>query len=165
MPANPHWARWVFASVATYLKGVAKENGLPVLIEGLDDRTTEFMEATDRCEVRITGPFTKEVSHNYFQIEVVVNVLFLSRYEEQTNRYAIIQKTGVFQEAMDGAIAVYQYGNEPGDDEHALVGCLSPVQGRHDAIRVMHFGQVDPTNRIKQSMVDARYRMEISTSQ
>jgi hypothetical protein len=29
----------------------------------------------------------------------------------------------------------------------------------------MHFGQVDPTNRIKQSMVDARYRMELSTNQ
>ena len=165
MPANPNWARWVFASVATYLKEVAKSEQLPVLIEGLDDRTTEFMEATDRCEVRITGPFTKEVSHNYFQIEVVVNVLFLSRYEEQKNQYAIIQKTGVFQEAMDGAIAVYKYGTGPDDDEHALVGCLSPVQGRHDTIRVMHFGQVDPTDRLKQSMVDARYRMELSTNQ
>ena len=28
-----------------------------------------------------------------------------------------------------------------------------------------HFGQVDPTDRLKQSMVDARYRMEISTNQ
>jgi hypothetical protein len=162
MPANPNWARWVFASVATYLKDVAKENGLPVLIEGLDDRTTEFMEATDRCEVRITGPFTREVSRNYFQIEVVVNVLFLSRYEEQKNRYAIIQKTGVFQEAMDGPVAVYKYGNGPDDDEHALVGCLLPVQGRHNAIRVLHFGQINPTDRLKQSMVDASYRMEVS---
>jgi hypothetical protein len=163
MPANPNWARWVFASVATYLKGIANSEHLPVLIEGLDDRTTAFMEATDRCEVRITGPFTKELSHNYFRIEVVVNVLFLSRYEEEKNQYALMQKIGVFHEAMDGAFAVYKYGNEPGDDEHALVGCLSPVQGRNDAIRVMHFGQVDPTNRIKQSMVDVRYVMEIST--
>ena len=163
MPANPNWARWVFASVATYLKGIANSEHLAVLIEGLDDRTTEFMEATDRCEVRITGPFTKELSHNYFRIEVVVNVLFLSRYEEEKNQYALMQKIGVFHEAMDGAFAVYKYGNEPGDDEHALVGCLSPVQGRNDAIRVMHFGQVDPTNRIKQSMVDVRYVMEIST--
>jgi hypothetical protein len=123
------------------------------------------MEATDRCEIRITGPFTKEVSHNYFQVEVIVNVLFLSRYEEQKNQYAVIEKIGVFHEAMDGAIAVYQYGNEPGDDEHALVGCLSPLQGRNDAIRVMHFGQVNPTDRLKQSMVDARYRMELSTNQ
>jgi hypothetical protein len=120
------------------------------------------MEATDRCEVRITGPFTREVSRNYFQIEVVVNVLFLSRYEEQKNRYAIIQKTGVFQEAMDGPVAVYKYGNGPDDDEHALVGCLLPVQGRHNAIRVLHFGQINPTDRLKQSMVDASYRMEVS---
>ena len=165
MPANPNWARWVFASVATYLKGIANSEHLPVLIEGLDDRTTAFMEATDRCEVRITGPFTKELSHNYFRIEVVVNVLFLSRYEEEKNQYALMQKIGVFHEAMDGAIAVFKYGNEPGDDEHALVGCLSPVHGRNDAIRLMHFGQVDPTDRLKQSMVDARYRMEISTNQ
>jgi len=165
MSANPNWARWVFASVATYLKHVAQEAHLPALVEGLDDRTTEIMEATDRCEVRITGPFTKEVSHDYFHIEIVVNVLFLSRYEEQKNQYAIIQKMGVFHEAMDGAIAVYKYGIEPGDDEHALVGCLSPVHGRNDAIRLMHFGQVDPTDRLKQSMVDARYRMELSTNQ
>jgi len=165
MSANPNWARWVFASVATYLKQVAQSQQLPVLVEGLDDRTTEFMEATDRCEIRITGPFTKELSHNYFQVEVLVNVLFLSRYEEQKNQYAIMQKIGVFHEAMDGAIAVYKYGNQAGDDEHGLVGCLSPVQGRSDAIRVMHFGQITPTDRIKQSMVDARYRMELSTNQ
>ena len=164
MSANPNWARWVFASIATYLKQVAEESHLPALVEGLDDRTTEFMEATDRCEIRITGPFTKELSHNYFQVEVLVNVLFLSRYEEQKNQYAIMQKIGVFHEAMDGAIAVYKYGREPRDDEHALVGCLSPVQGRNDAIRVMHFGQFNPTDRIKQSMVDARYRMELSTT-
>ena len=89
-------------------------------------------------------------------------MLFVSRYEEQKNQYAIIQNTGMFQEAMDGPIPVYQYGNEPGDDENVLLGCLSPVHGRGDAIRVMHFGQVDLTDRLKQSMVDARYWMEIS---
>jgi hypothetical protein len=144
------------------LKEVAADAEIPVLVEGLDERTTEFMTATDRCEIRITGPFTKEVSHNYFQIEVLVNVLFVSRYEEQKNQYAIMQKIGVFHEAMDGSIAVYKYGSLPGDDQHALVGCLSPIQGRHNAIRVLHFGQITPTDRLKQSMVDASYRMETS---
>ena len=55
MSANPNWARWVFASVATYLKEVALEAELTAIVEGLDDRTTEFMEAPDRCEIRITG--------------------------------------------------------------------------------------------------------------
>lgn len=162
MPANPNWARWVFASVASYLKEVAADAEIPVLVEGLDERTTEFMTATDRCEIRITGPFTKELSHDYFRVEVIVNVLFVSRYEEQKNQYAIMQKIGVFHEAMDGSIAVYKYGSLPGDDQHALVGCLSPIQGRHNAIRVLHFGQITPTDRLKQSMVDASYRMETS---
>lgn len=162
MPANPNWARWVFASVASYLKHVAEEAHVTALVEGLDDRSTEFVEATDRCEIRITGPFTREASHNYFYVEVVVNVLFVSRYEEQKNQYAIIQKMGVFQEAMDTSIAVYKYGNRAGDDADTLVGCLLPAQGRNDFIRVLHFGQVDPTDRLKQSMIDARYRMEVS---
>jgi hypothetical protein len=162
MPANPNWARWVFASVATYLKEVAQEAGIAAIVEGLDERTTAFMEATDRCEIRITGPFSREVSQNYFHIEVVVNVLFVSRYEEAKNQYAIIQTIGTFQQAMDGPIAVYQYGNGPGDDPQALVGCLSPVHGRGDAVRVLHFGQVELTDRLKQSMVDARYWMEVS---
>lgn len=162
MAANPNWARWVFASVATYLKGIAQSENLPCLVEGLDDRITAFMEAPDRCEVRITGPFTREISRNYFQVELLVNVLFTSTYDETKNQYDILQKVGAFHEAMDGAIAVYRYGKQPGDDEHALVGCLSPLTGRHDAVKVIHFGQIDPTTRLKQSMVDARYRMEIS---
>lgn len=165
MAANKDWARWIFASVATYLKGVADSQSLPVLVEGLHERTTAFTHATDRCEVRITGPFTKELSHNYFQVEVVVNVLFQSRYDEDKNQYTIIKKIGVFHEAMDGSIAVFKYGNEPGDDEHELVGCLSPAHGRNDSIRVLHFGQVDPTNKLKQSMVDVRYIMELSNDE
>lgn len=165
MAANKDWARWVFASVATYLKGVADSQTLPVLVEGLNERTTVFTQATDRCEVRITGPFTRELSHDYFRLEVIVNVLFQSRYDETKNHYTIIKKIGVFHEAMDGAIAVYKYGSEAGDDEHELVGCLSPAHGRNDSIRVMHFGQIDPTNKLKQSMVDARYVMEISNNE
>ena len=164
MAANSNWARWVFASVATYLKGIAQSESLPCLVEGLDDRTTAFMEAPDRCEVRIMGPFTREVSRNYFCVELLVNVLFTSTYDETKNQYAILQKVGAFHEAMDGAIAVYKYGNQPGDDEHALVGCLSPLTGRRDAVKVMHFGQIDATTRLKQSMVDARYLMEISNN-
>ena len=164
MAVNPNWARWVFASVATYLRDIAKEAKLPVLVEGLDDRTNEFMEATDRCEVRITGPYTREVSRNYFQVTLLVNVLFTSHYEEQKNQYAILNAIGVFHEAMDGPIAVYKYGNGPDDDEHELVGCLIPANGKNDSVRVLHFGQTDPTTRLKQSMVDASYKMEISTN-
>jgi len=160
--ADPNWARWVFASVATYLTEVAASNALPCLVEGLDERTSEFLAAPDRCEIRITGPFTRELSHNYFQMEVVVNVLFTSTYGEEKNQYAILKTVGAFHEAMDGAIAIYKYGDEPGDDEEELIGCLSPGNKRSDSVRVLHFGQVDATTKVKQSMVDARYVMELS---
>jgi hypothetical protein len=161
MGANPNWARWTFASIAHYLKKVAEDNSLPAIVEGSDDRTDEYMQATDRAEIRITGPFTKELSGEYL-LYMDVNVLLTSRYDGQVkNRYALLKDAGLFHEAMDKAIRIYRYGNEPGDDD-SLLGCLVPRSGKNDSIRVVHFGQIDPTDKIKQSAVDARYEMYLS---
>lgn len=165
MAANRNWPRWIFASLATYLKQVATDNALPALVEGLDERSAQFMEATDRAEIRITGPFIRELSHNYWELQVDANVLLSSRFDgpDRKNRYTFAQLAGAFQAAMDSAIAVYKYGNQPGDDD-SLVGCLSPLSGRRDAVRVFHFGQVNPTDGLRQSMIDAKYVMEIFTT-
>ena len=58
---------------------------------------------------------------------------------------------------MDAPIPIFKYGNEPGDDETVCIGVMEPRKNRGEAVRVMHFGQADLTNRIKQSLVDARY--------
>jgi hypothetical protein len=164
MAANPNWGRWIFASIATYLKQVASENKVPIMVEGLDERTTEFMQASDRVEVRITGPFTRELSHNYYTIGVDVNVLLSNRFDApDKDRYSFTRIAGVFQEALDGPIAVYKYG-EGEDDDQSVLGCLSPLSGRNQEVRMLHFGQVDPTDGLRQSMVDARYRMDIFTT-
>jgi hypothetical protein len=165
MSANPNWARWVFASLATYLKQVAEDADIPVLVEGLDRRTTEFMNATDRAEIRITGPFTRHPSKGYYEVSVDTNVLFLSRYEEGKNQYDILKAIGLFHEALDGPIAVYKVGKEAGDDEHAFVGCLEPRRAKGDVVRVLHFGQSDLVDEIKQSLVDARYVMELEVDE
>jgi hypothetical protein len=62
---------------------------------------------------------------------------------------------------MDQAIQIYKYGSAVGDDSSHL-GCLVPRSGKNDVIRVMHFGKVDPTDKVKQSVVDARYEMFLS---
>jgi len=162
MSSNPNWARWVFASLATMLKGVADACDLPVLVEGLDERTTAFMEAADRVEVRITGPFTRDLSDNYYELAVDANALFISRYEEGTNKYAILNAIGTFQTALDAPIPIYKFGDQPGDDGTVCIGVMEPRKNRGEAVRVMHFGQADLTNRIKQSLVDARYLMCLS---
>jgi hypothetical protein len=169
MPANPNWARWIFSSVADHLKQVAVDASLPVIVEHLDDRTTAFMQATDRVEVRITGPESRELSHGFHRVWVDANVLLTSRYDgAKKDPLAIFKFAGLFHEAMDGPIPVWNYGNEMGDfveadpDSQVFLGCLMPRPGRNETVRVLHFGQINTTDKLKQSMVDARYEMYLS---
>lgn len=165
--AQKDWARWLFASVATVLKAVATERLLPVLVEHLDERTTAFMEASERAEIRITGPFIREMSRGCWQVFVDVNVLLTGRYDD-TDGYSILKHAGAFQEAMDASIGVWNYGSEPGDyreDDLAsqmFLGCLIPRSGRNALVRVLNFGQIDAVDKLKQTEVDARYVMELT---
>ena len=163
MSANPNWARWIFASLATYLKEVATENEIKALVEGVDDRTDEIMQASQHVEIAITGPFSREMSRNYYELRVGVRLLIQDRMDNPPkNRYSSQEVAGIYHEALDAVIAVYRYGNNPDDDQTHL-GCLSPARGRNDALRVFHFGQMTPTDRLRQSMVDCWYVMELTT--
>ncbi len=158
MPANPNWARWIFASIAKNLNTVADDNGIEAIVEGVDDETDGFTQATDHVEIRISGPFTKEMSGEY-RIQMDVNVILTSRFDaKQKNRHLLLTNAGLFHAAMDGAILIYKYGDGVEDDDSYL-GCLVPRSGKNDTIRVIHFGKVDPTDKVKQSVVDARYEM------
>lgn len=168
MPANPNWARWIFSSVADHLKQVAVDAGLPVLIEHLDERTPQFMDKSDRAEIRITGPFTQQVSNGFYRIYLDANVLLTSRYDgAKKDQMAVFKYAGLFHEAMDGPIPVWNFGNVTGDfvegdpSSQVFLGCLKPRPGKNDTVRVLHFGQINNTDKLKQSVVDARYYMEI----
>ena len=168
MATNPNWARWIFHSVADYLKEIATDEDLPVLIEHFDDRTAAFEQATDKVEIRITGPFDQELSKGYHRIYVDVNVLLTSRYDGKKNAATILKYAGLFQEAMSEPIPVWNFGGEPGDYRTAdpttqvHLGCLIPRPGRNESVRVMNFGQMDKIDKIKQTEIDARYVMELT---
>ena len=101
MPANPNWTRWIFASIADNLKPLAVTNSIPVIVEGMDDETDAFSEATDRIEIRISGPYTKQL-HGEYRLYVDVNVLLTSRFDGPSkNRYAILINAGLFHEALN----------------------------------------------------------------
>lgn len=166
MSANPNWARWIFASVADALKSIATTHNLAVLVEHLDERSDAFMQADDRVEIRITGPFSQELSKGCFRLWVDVNVLLTSRYGgAKKNALDILRFAGLFQEAMDSPIPVWNYGAQPGDyldsdpNTQVFIGCLLPRPGNSDSVRLFNFGQTDPTDKLKQSAVDARYVM------
>ena len=158
MSANPNWARWIFASIAKNLSAVANTNSIPVIVEGINDETDAFTEETDHVEIRINGPYTKEMPGEY-HIQMDINVILTSRFDgAQKNRHVLLTNAGLFHAAMDQVIKVYKYGDSAGDDDSYL-GCLIPRSGKNDTIRVIHFGKVDSVDKIRQSVVDARYEM------
>ncbi len=164
MPASPYWARWIFASLADYLKKVATDNDIKVLIEGVDDRTDDIMRASEHVEIAITGPFTRELSRNYYELKVGVRILIQSRMDKPPkNRYSPQRIAGIYHEALDAAISVYRYGTDPEDDQTHL-GCLLPLNDKNNPIKVYHFGQMTPTDRLRQSMVDCWYVMELTNN-
>lgn len=156
MSANPNWAKWVFASVATALKQVAIDSNIPCIVEQLDHRSEHFMATPSRAEIRISGPFLDELSLNYFHAQVYANVLLTSVYGDDP--YFIQKASGLFQSVMSSPIPVFRYGNEAGDDQ-SFIDCLNPQGGRAGGVKVFHFGPLTETDKVKQSAIDARYSM------
>lgn len=172
MPANPNWARWLFASTADVLKTVATNNDLAVYIEHFDERTEEYMKASDRVEIRITGPFTQEISKGYHHVLMDMNVLLTSRYDgAEKNQYNILKNAGLFHGALSMPIPVWNYGPEEDDyqedvpESHLFIGCLLPKGLKADLVKVFNFGMTNETDKLKQTVVDARYEMYITEDQ
>jgi len=165
---NPHWTRWIIASVDDYFRvNVATLLSLPFLVEGQDDRDAVFEGSVDRAELRYNGPFTKELSKDYWQLAVDVNILVTSNYGGASkNRFNLEINLGKFHEFADRCIPIFRFGDpaQAAENDDTLLGYLSPRTGKSDSVRSLHFGQVSKTERIKQGQVDARYYMYISTS-
>ncbi len=160
------WPRYVFASLADYFKDIAESYSLPVLVEHLGERDDALMRASDRAEIRITGPYERELSKDFYQLFVDVSILLVSRYGGKSkNPYDIMRYAGGFAEAMFAAIPVWNFGNQAGDyaegelDTQIHLGCLSLQQGK--SVQILHHGQVDAVEKIKMSEVNAKFIMEL----
>jgi hypothetical protein len=165
MPANPNWARWIFASVHTALLQV--NSGVPFLMEGVDERTDAFLEAPSKVEARANGPYVKP-QQGCSLLWVDINVLVTNHMDGDTkSRHELHRLAGLYQEALTAPIEVWNYGNEAGDwDENVpasqiFLGCLVNRHGNGDMTKLFNFGQVEKTDRVKQAIVDARYEITL----
>ena len=160
------WPRWIFASLAAYFEQVAESQSLPVLVETRDICSKDFINAGDRVEVRITGPFIRELSKGFYQVFVDVSIFLISRLDARKNSYDLMKYAGVFQEAMNAPIAVFNFGSEVGDfvdgDSSTLknLGCLEPREGK--TVSISHYGQINEVDHIRQTECECKYEMEIS---
>ena len=159
MSANPNWPRWMFASVADHFKQAADAGGLPLLIEGIEDRTSEKIRKIDHAELRINGPILNEVSKGYFKIRLDVNILIQSMMTEQ-NAYKLMQNCGVMLAACD-VIGIFRVGIGP-DDDQEQIGCFFLRKELAQPVSVIHFGQLAPDVRIRSAIVSAQFETYLS---
>lgn len=159
---SPDWPRWIFASVAQYMKTTLDGIPMPLLVEGVDEREEEKITAGSHVELRLHGPETTELSKGYFRLIVEINCLVTHKMGGKNDRaYDIFQTCGVIQQAMS-VIPIFRYGDGPDDDQLQL-GCLIEDSSRGQAIKVFHFGQLDKDTRVRQSAVDGRFVLYLRT--
>lgn len=161
---DPDWTRWIFASITEHFSSnVMGPNSIPFITEGIHERDDKFMSENDRAEIRINGPFATELSSNCWRIWVDINVLVTSYFGgEQKDAYTLERNVGLIHEFADTSIPIKKFGSGVGDDG-SLLGCLRPRSGKNDSIRVIHFGQLSKTDRLKQSQIDGRYVLYLFT--
>jgi hypothetical protein len=160
---DANWARWIVASVADYFQSVADSLSLPLLVETADEREEENLRAMNHAELRVNGPAVQEVSKNYHRLWVDINILVSALTgEAQQNAYDLIRYVGEFQNAATQPIPIFKYGDGP-DDDDSQIGCLTKRRGISEAVSAHHFGQLGKTERLRQSAVDGRYEMYLST--
>jgi hypothetical protein len=154
-------ARWVFASISVYFKNIADGLSLPLLVEGIDEREPDTMRE-DHVELRVSGPFVREVSHGCWRTWTDINILLTCRMMmSQEDAYDIMRWGGEFEQAMTERIPIYKYGPDAGDDS-TLIGCLTHRKGKAESIRLIHFGQISRVDRVRQAVVDGRYEMYLT---
>ena len=150
---NKNWARWIFASVTKHFDD--NKQGLATYVEGTyRDTRTEV----DFFEVRQDGPYSTEVSKDYWHFFIEVNILIQSTMSA-TDFHKIYRDVGIVMAAFTD-IPVYRYGTGD-DDDDTLLGCLqlvSDAQGKKP-VKVSHFGQIEPRTDLLQATVEGHYFM------
>ena len=159
------WMKWIWASVAKHTKAVSNNMNLPLLVEGIDDRQPKNVQAS-HAELRINGPFIYELSHDYYEVLVPINILLVDyMVGDSSDAYRLQTWAGTFQATMDEPIPIYRYGQDAVDDG-TFLECLRVRKTRDGGIRIIHFGQVArmgtlDTN-IRETAVDGMFAMYLA---
>lgn len=149
--------RWVTASCAQFFK-LRIGDQANLFLEGQERRTEALSQW---LEFRLDGPYVVELSQNYFKVNIEINMLCVAQID-LTDFYKIHKLAGI---ALDCfvAIPIYKYGDGP-DDDQSLIDCMIITRStdQREAIRVSHFGRVNPDQKILQSSVEGHYHLYVT---
>jgi hypothetical protein len=155
---DPNWIRWIVSSLNKHFNDALTAAGLPLFVEGPDRRTDKLQ---DYAEFRYSGPRFLELSKGYWQVDVDIDILVVSKTND-INIYTPEVGVGNVLAAFTNDVAVFQFGTGPGDDPNAQLGCLRLVPP-NGGLTVNNFGYPREQVRLRQASVEATYRMNLST--
>lgn len=155
---GPNISRWIISSIANYFD--TNKGDYVLFVEGFQKSTQARW-----AELRVDGPFLKEVSKGCFYYDVEIN-LILSSVKNHEDGYGLVQMAGYFQ-ALFVDIPVFKNdyitNPDPIINDGSLLGCLRLNTDKREYLRVNHFGQVRPDTDLFQSSVEGHYRLVLDT--
>lgn len=153
---DQHIPRWTFASLADYFKLQADGVPLNFFAEGLDeDEPSDFRN--DSVLFRLNGPSPRKGSGIKIwklEVQILLTDLVTSTGESP---YDIYTWAGIFALAMENSIPITKVGTGV-DDDQTLLACLEPDPSVSNHIRIVNYGQVDITARVRQVSVNGRFQ-------
>ncbi len=150
--SNANWPRWIYASTSKYFQSVADAYPIHMYLESLERNTKN---ESKWIEFRMDGPQTREISKDYFRLDVEINILW-SVHLDSTDFHDQQRILGMLVAAMSD-ICIYKYG-----DDDSLLGVLMLQQDPNNPVRGNNFGQVRSDTQLVQGSVEGTYRMYLT---
>jgi hypothetical protein len=149
---NPHWPRWMFASISKHFKDAFDAASIEVFLEGTNRPTPQFGTF---FELRLDGPVFQELNGNEFKARIDINCLYKVSMGE-SSFHTKHEMCGTALAAFLDAIPLYRFGDGP-DDDGLLFACASRIDSGGRAVVVKHFGQIEKDIRVEQGSVSGSY--------
>ena len=156
MASNPHWPRWIFASISKHFSD--RKGSYTLYIEG-QPRTAP--QPADLLELRVDGPYLTEYSKGEWYGYVEVSILQQTILTD-TNYHNLATMQGLVASAFTD-IQCYKYGTGVADDQ-SFFGCLKLIQDptKRERIQINNFGIIDPATQMMQGTVEGHFRIELT---
>lgn len=150
--------RWIYASASKFFSDTVAGR-LPMYFEGQSRRTED---EKDYLEFRLDGPYLSELTQGYFKVEFEINVLVTS-HSNGKDFHKLYRDCGVALQCFR-PFSIFKLGSDSEVDDQTLVECavIPRSTDAREAIRVSHFGKIDPVKPVLQSSIEGHYHFFVT---
>lgn len=161
MTFNPHWSRWVRASLTEHLRTRSADIKGKTVYRFFEGEQRQSNEEPNWFEIRVDGPFSQEETKDRWTLRLQVNILCCAAMANDL--YYIDRMTGLAASWLNECISIYKYGDDPAvDNPLEQIGILQLVsRDKNEGISIQHYGQIESKTPLVQATVECEYWTEL----